>query len=196
MTSTHPPYEARATRSPIVRDGSSRAVHKGRRGGGETQRNAQSDSAAYSRPFFALRSSAALCALCVLVSAFLPFAGAGCASAPGEITDGPAYPVVAQSSVLDVQVFRDETRITLTNTSPRTFGPCRVWVNQWYGLDLPGLVAGETITLELGRFTDRYGTPFRAGGFFATERPDRLVIAQIEEQGTLTGLVVVGTPIE
>ncbi|MFN0011878.1 MAG: hypothetical protein ACKVS8_09575 [Phycisphaerales bacterium] len=126
----------------------------------------------------------------------MPFVGVGCAGAPTEIADGPQYPAVAQSRVLDVQVFRDETQLTLTNTSARTFGPCRVWVNQWYSLPIEGLAAAQTITLDLGAFKDRYGTPFRAGGFFATERPDRVVLVQIEDGAEVVGLAVVAGEIE
>ncbi len=131
-------------------------------------------------------------AACVLLFTLI----AGCSSAPGEIADGPQYPAVAQSRVLDVQVFRDETLLTLTNSSARSFGPCRVWVNRWFSRDLDGLAAAETITLDLSDFKDRYGTPFRAGGFFATERPDRVVLVQIEESGEMVGLAVVGGAIE
>lgn len=113
-----------------------------------------------------------------------------------DIEEGPTYPGTQQTRVLDVQVFRDETQIRFTNTSARTFGPCRMWLNQWYSRELDGLAAAETVTLNLGEFRDRYGAPFRAGGFFATERPDRLVLAQIEENNEIVGLVVVGGAIE
>ena len=126
----------------------------------------------------------------------MSFACAGCSSAPSEIADGPVYPAVAQSRVLDVQVFRDEVQIRLTNTSARTFGPCRMWLNQWYSRELSGLAAAETTTLSLAEFKDRYGRAFRAGGFFATERPDRVVLVQIEEGAELVGLVVVGGVVE
>lgn len=115
----------------------------------------------------------------------------GCASRP--VVEGPPFPDgLEQTRVLDVHVLRDGTQMKLTNTSSRSFGPVRVWVNRWYGLDVASLKVGETLTLELGDFTDRFGQPFRAGGFFASETADPLVQVQVQEGGELIGLIVVG----
>jgi len=57
---------------------------------------------------------------------------------------------------------------------------------------------GEHLIFKLTEFTDEFGEPFRAGGFFATETPDMLALAEIETaradgQGTMIlALVVVG----
>ncbi|MBX3404045.1 MAG: hypothetical protein KF699_11605 [Phycisphaeraceae bacterium] len=120
----------------------------------------------------------------------------GCRSGSDVEASGAVYPdAVLQSRVLDVQVVRDETQITLTNTTARGFGRSRLWVNAWYSAEIEQFGVGQTLNLSLHDFKDRYGTPFRAGGFWATRRPERLVLAQIEpleaETRELIGLVVV-----
>ena len=52
---------------------------------------------------------------------------------------------------------------------------------------------GQTRRFDLREFVNEYGERFRAGGFFATERPDDVVLVQIEHGGRLDGLLVVGT---
>lgn len=121
----------------------------------------------------------------------------GCAAlgiGEAKVVEGPAFPDASeQAGVLDIHVIRDGTAITFTNTTARALGPARVWVNRWYGLAIDGLAVGQTVTLELGKFTDRYGQAFRAGGFFATEAAEPVVQVQVQEQtGPLLGLVVVG----
>jgi hypothetical protein len=132
-----------------------------------------------------------------LVAVAAAAAGGGCAAlgvGEGEVVEGPAFPDAAeQAGVLDIHVLRDGTTITFTNTTARAFGPARVWVNRWYGLAIDGLAVGQTVTLELSTFTDRYGQAFRAGGFFATEAAEPVVQVQVQEEaGPLLGLVVVG----
>jgi hypothetical protein len=119
---------------------------------------------------------------------------AGCGFAQSDtaaIEEGPVYAQSRQADVLDVQVVRRGTRLTLTNTTARAFGPCRMWLNQWYSRDLDGLAVGQSLSLPLSEFKDRYGAPFRAGGFFATEAPDRVVLTQLEAEGQLIGLVTI-----
>ncbi len=109
-----------------------------------------------------------------------------------DLTTRPVYEDNrAQISVLDIQVIRDSTRITLTNTTARAYGESRLWINRWYSLDIDGFDVGQTLDLSLADFKDRYGEPFRAGGFFATRRPDQLAQAQLETDGQLFGLVAV-----
>jgi len=103
---------------------------------------------------------------------------AGC-SEP-KIDNGPQYPPVVQSGVRDVQVLRDETQISMTNTAAADLPAGLLWINGWYALPFAGLHVGKSVTLQLSEFKDRYGDSFRAGGFFATELPDRLVLAQIQ----------------
>lgn len=96
-----------------------------------------------------------------------------------------------QGPTLNIQVFRDDTLLLLTNTSDRSFGPSTLWVNRFYARPIDGLAVGQTMTLELTSFRDEYNDVFRAGGFFATRRPDHVVLIQLETPDELLGLVVV-----
>ncbi len=112
------------------------------------------------------------------------------------IENGALYPDDRkQTRVVDVQVLRDETEITMTNTAASDLPPGRLWINAWYSLEFPGLAIGQTTTLSLAEFKDRFGGAFQAGGFFATERPDNLVQVQLEANDALIGLVVI-RPVE
>lgn len=103
------------------------------------------------------------------------------------------YPVgMDKQPSLPIQVLRDVTKIRLTNTTARSFGPSTVWLNARYSREIEGLAIGETLTLDVGDFTDEFGARFRGGGFFATVNPDPLVMAEIETDGKMYGLVVVG----
>ncbi|MBL8762949.1 MAG: hypothetical protein JNM07_01600 [Phycisphaerae bacterium] len=119
---------------------------------------------------------------------------AGCGTAGSTVRDDlPRYPeTLKQATTLDVQVAREETVVRMTNTTGRSFGACRMWINGWYARELNGFGVGETLELPLNEFTDRYGTSFRAGGFFATERADTLAQAQLEVGNELLGLIVIG----
>jgi len=102
---------------------------------------------------------------------------------PAEMEKQPSLPI---------QVLRDVTKIRLTNTTARSFGPSTMWLNGRYSREIEGLGIGETLTLDVGDFTDEFGARFRGGGFFATVNPDPLVMAEIETDGQMFGLVVVG----
>lgn len=109
------------------------------------------------------------------------------------IVQGPVYPrELPRARTLDIQVFRHETTIELTNTTEQRFGPVRLWLNGRFARDLPGFDVGQTLELPLDSFRDEFSESFRAGGFFATVKPDRLVLAEIETEGALLSLVVVG----
>lgn len=137
-----------------------------------------------------------LCAACVSAVVL----GGGCmsrfAGGEGSALDKNAsrpYPQsLAKEPSLPIQVLRDVTKIRLTNTSARSFGPSTMWLNGRYSREIEGLAIGETLTLEVGEFFDEFGAAFRGGGFFATVDPDPLVMAEIESEGRLFGLVVVG----
>lgn len=117
---------------------------------------------------------------------------AGCRSASSPELAGPEYPdEVVQAKTLDIQVVRTETVIRLTNTTARSFGKSTLWMNRWYSHPIEKFGVGETLELSLWDFRDENGEAFRAGGFFATRRPDRLVQAQLETDGSMHGLVVV-----
>ncbi len=134
----------------------------------------------------------ALLALSLSLCGAVVLGAPGCRSTPSDIAEGPSYPEErGQSRVVDIQVTRDDTHITFTNTTAQAIPPCRMWLNRWYMLDFQGLGVGETVTLDLRDFRDRYGDRFRGGGFFATEFPDKLVLAQLEIGPELVGLVVI-----
>ena len=126
---------------------------------------------------------------------------AGCSSAggllePTSAEPGPPPSTLAQGEVLNIQVFRNVTDLELTNTTARSFGPGRHWINERYSREIDGLAIGESLDLPLREFVDEFGDPFRAGGFFATRDPDRLVLAQLESEGVLYGLLLGGDRIK
>ena len=134
-----------------------------------------------------------LLASCLLAGVVGAVTGVGgCATAQSGFIEGPIYPGnITQTATLDIQVFRDDTRIRFTNTTARSIPACRMWVNAWFSRELPGVAVGETVELSLFDFKDQYGDEFRAGGFFATDTPMKLVLAQLEIGDELMGLVVV-----
>jgi hypothetical protein len=126
--------------------------------------------------------------------AALPLVAIGCSQGPNAQLAGPSYPEIQQGQTLDIQVVRDVTVVRLTNTTPKSFGPSRLWVNRWYSKPIEKLDVGQTLELSLWDFRDEHGEPFHAGGFFATKRPEPLVQAQLETEGQMLGLVVVSIP--
>lgn len=128
------------------------------------------------------------CAAFMIVLAAL----GGCQAGNDPNLAGPAFPEEkAQTATLDIQVVRDETHIRMTNTTARSFGKSRVWINKWFSRDIERFDVGQTLEFNLYEFRDQYGEAFRAGGFFATKKPERLVLAQLETADTLVGMVVV-----
>lgn len=120
----------------------------------------------------------------------------GCASYQPAPFSQPFPESAKQSETLDIQVIRDGTTISFTNTTARTLPATIMWLNRRFCRPVDALEVGETRTLALSGFKDEFGQPFRAGGFFASEAPDKLVQAQLESvdaQGakTLLGLVVI-----
>ena len=131
--------------------------------------------------------------LLLSLSASTLLALSGCSSRQDPSLAGPEYPETkSQSQTLDIQVVRSETAISITNTTARSYGRSRLWVNRWYSREIPSLGVGETIELPLKTFRDQYGETFRAGGFFATRKPQRVQQVQLETADGLVGLVAVG----
>lgn len=116
--------------------------------------------------------------------------GTGC-SGPGKVDYARPYPAKVQSGSIDVQLRRDETTVSLTNTSANAFPESTLWLNAQFCRPMPALGVGETVSFDLTTFRNEYHEAFRAGGFFATERPDTIVLAQIELENELVGLAVV-----
>jgi len=116
----------------------------------------------------------------------------GCGGTP-TIVEGPMYPLeFKRGPTLDIQVIRHETEIRMTNTSGRSFGPCMMWINGRFSYELKdGFAVGESKTLDLAKFTDQYGEIFKAGGFFATERAEKLALAELAIDGQVLGMVVI-----
>lgn len=115
---------------------------------------------------------------------------ASCAQAPKPQPD-LRYPA-PQTSSLDIQLRRhDETQVTLVNTSARAFPAATLWINAQFARDIPPLAVGQSATFDLYTFRNEYGESFRAGGFFSTERPDTVVLAQLAVANELIGLTVV-----
>ena len=129
----------------------------------------------------------------LLVSVF-----SACSSGPLPITQGRAFPPeLRQTEVLDIQVFRHETRIEFTNTTARSIPAGTMWLNRRFSRAMPPIAVGQSFELALDEFQDEFGEAFRAGGFFATREPETLVQAQIETtdaegKPTLLGLIVIG----
>jgi hypothetical protein len=123
---------------------------------------------------------------------------AGCSSAPTrDFSAAREFPDdLKRTAVLDVQVKRDVTRITTTNTSGRAFAePTVIWINRRFSRSIGAWGVGETLTLDLDQFRDNFGEQFRAGGFFSANRPDDVVLVELEtgsgDARELIGLVVV-----
>jgi hypothetical protein len=98
---------------------------------------------------------------------------------------------------LDIQVFKGDTTLKLTNTTATNFGPSTIWLNSYFSRPIDGLAVGETIKLGLSGFRNEHSEAFRSGGFFASEFPERVVLAELEtmEQAgkpILLRLIVVG----
>ena len=72
-----------------------------------------------------------------------------------------------------------------------------LWINKSHRKALDAWGVGQTITLDLEDFRDEFGESFHAGGFFAREKPELLVLAELEVQAvdattpTILGLVTV-----
>lgn len=124
---------------------------------------------------------------------------AGCGTGTKAVPYARPFPGLAQADVADIHVFRRGTKVELTNTTPRAFGPSTLWLNMRFSRPITALAPGQKLRLGLRDFRDEYSDAFRAGGFFADEPPARLVLAQLETTDPdgnpeLVGLIVVGDP--
>jgi len=105
-----------------------------------------------------------------------------------------AYPSERHRPVAaDIQCFRDETRLTIVNATTTSYRAFDLWLNQRFAQRVESLPAGGTIEISLEGFYDDRGLPFGAGGFFRTEAPTRLVLAEIDHSPDLplVGLIVI-----
>ncbi len=97
------------------------------------------------------------------------------------------------TATIDVQVFRNDTKLQLVNFTPRSYSNFDLWINQRYVTHVESLPAGGSIELSLWDFYDEFGDRFNAGGFFRTYSPTpvRLVQIQTEPDQPLIGLVTI-----
>jgi hypothetical protein len=106
---------------------------------------------------------------------------AACSSTSKPVPYARIYPAEpSRAQTLNIQVFRTTKRLELTNTTARQFGPSRLWLNAWFSRPIDGLNVGQSLDLPLKEFRDEFSGAFRGGGFFATEAPERLVLAELE----------------
>lgn len=119
-------------------------------------------------------------------------ASAGACRGWTEVEYARAFPErTPVGETLPIQVVRDGTQITLTNTTATSLPESTMWLNKWFSRPVERLGVGETVTFNLREFRDEFSEPFRAGGFWATSAGDNVVTAHIEIDGRLRGLVVV-----
>lgn len=121
----------------------------------------------------------------------------GCKAGQSPVNYARAYPeTLPRGEALDIQIIRGETTLELTNTTSRVFGPSTLWLNAYFSRPIEGLAVGQSLKLPLADFRNEHGEPFRGGGFFATKRPERMVLGQLESDGTMYPLVVTrGEPV-
>lgn len=131
-----------------------------------------------------LRTLAALAATLALTGC----AGVGRQAGP----PGPVYPPSPDRlETLDIQVLQLEREVEFTNTTAVRFGPSRLWLNAWYSAPVEGVQIGETVRMPLTAFRDEHGDHPRAGGFFATEAPELIVLAELETDEGFHRMVVI-----
>lgn len=128
------------------------------------------------------------CTALIIVAAAL----GGCGG-PSKVEYARPFPTgLKQTETINVQVLRKETEITLTNTSAHAIPATTMWINRQFSRPIDAIEIGRSVTLPLESFRNEFSEPFRAGGFFATEKPDRIAQVQIENGEGLTGLLIVG----
>lgn len=131
----------------------------------------------------------------VLLSLFLLAMPAACR----QFTYAPArasrpYPAhLPQGETVRVQVLSNGVTIDVVNATAREYRDFDLWLNRRYSRFVPRLGAGESITLHLDTFWDRFGEGPQVGGFFASREPTPIVLAeiQVDETSPLVGLVAV-----
>lgn len=116
----------------------------------------------------------------------------GCAATTPVDRAARRYPTGADRGLtLPIQVVVDSRRVEFTNSTGTVFGPSVLWLNQWYSVEINGLAIGETISIPISRFIDEHGQQMRGGGFFASESPERVVLAELRTSDGLHGMPVV-----
>lgn len=118
----------------------------------------------------------------------------GCSSGTAAHGTGAYPPGLAQQVVAEATVERAGTVMRIWNGSGMALGPGTMWVNQEFSHSIGAIESGASVELDLSAFRNEFGERFRAGGFWATEKPKRLGLVQVKPDGnggSLLGLVVV-----
>lgn len=107
---------------------------------------------------------------------------AGCRSAPTPVDWAREYPIelVRAPKPLDIQVFRNARTLEFSNTTANALPAGTLWINRRFALPFDGLPVGARFERPLTDFRDEFSDPFRAGGFFAREAPDTVVMVELE----------------
>jgi hypothetical protein len=143
-----------------------------------------------------LRAIPGLAATSAVIAAAILLCACG-ARGTREIADNRPYPMeLRQQGSIDIQVIQHTTTLELTNSTTRQLAAGTLWLNGRFARDMEPLAPGERRELDLDSFVDEFGDRFRPGGFWATDIPDRVVLAQWEERvpgeaPRLVGLVAV-----
>ena len=130
-----------------------------------------------------------------LMGGLLAVGVGGCAGAQQrkDTTYARPFPgTMPIAETLNIQVFRGEKSLELTNTTGRAFGPSALWLNMRFNKPIESLAVGETLVIPLSDFRDEFGAAFRGGGFFAPERPDALALTQFETKNAAGESVLYG----
>jgi len=120
----------------------------------------------------------------------------GCQLPPPDVSKATlSYPRQLHSTRTEpIQVFRDQEYITIVNSTANSYGSSNLWINQQYTQPLPPIPAGSTLRVNLSDCYDDLGDQFNAGGFWRTDEPTQLVLAQLQlgDEQPLVGLLVIG----
>jgi hypothetical protein len=122
----------------------------------------------------------------ILVACHNPLVNPNLASRP--------YPMdLHRQNSVPIQVIRTDQYIKIVNSTAVSYNFITLWVNQRFSLEIPPLLAGETIRIDLWDMRDSYGEQFNAGGIFRTDQPTPLVLAELQtaEDVPLVGLIVI-----
>jgi len=95
---------------------------------------------------------------------------------------------------MPIQVVRNQEHIKIVNSTASDFNSPILWINQQYTQQIPSMPAGSTVRVNLWNCYDSLGDQFNAGGFWRTDEPTQLVIAELQlgETQPLVGLLVIG----
>lgn len=105
-----------------------------------------------------------------------------------------SYPMELHKAIsVPIQVIRDEQHIEIINSTAVDYENTVLWINQRFSAPIPPMPAGSSIRFNLWNLNDAYGEQLHAGGFWRTNRPTPIVIAelQLSEDTPLVGLIVI-----